>query len=163
MIDNIGLNDKLTIKVLRDGEIVNEMTPISDAGIVGKIMSAFGLKSFTTDLITTAGINSLTTYIDSTYTHVAFGTGTTSPTRADTALETEVDRVAGTVTITTTSLTNDTVNFVAEFAITGTHAITEAGIFSADTGGTMLARQTFDVITLVAGDTLVLDWDVALS
>lgn len=161
MIDNIGMNDKLTISVVRDGEIVKQMTPISDSGFIGKVMSALGLKSYTTDLVTTAGIQSLTTYIDSTYTHVAFGTGTTAPTRADTALETEVDRVAATVTITTTSLTNDTVNFVAEFAITGTHAITEAGILSA--GGILLARQTFDVITLVNGDTLILDWDVALA
>lgn len=163
MIDNIGLNDKLTINVVRDGEVIKTVTPVSDSGFLGKIMHIFGLKDFTTDLITTAGIDSITTHIAADYTHVAYGTGTSSPTRADTALETEVDRVAAVVSQATTTLANDTVNFVATFDIAGTYAITEAGIFDASTGGTMTARQTFSAINLIANDQLVFNWDIVLS
>lgn len=163
MIDSIGLNDKLTIQVIRDGTVVQEMTPISDTGFLGKILDFLGLKKYTTDLITTVGIQGMTTHLSADYGYIGYGTGTTEPARADTALETEVDRKVAVVTRTTTTLTNDTVNFLVTFDITGTHAITEAVIISASTGGNVLARQTFAVVNLVNGDQLVFNWDIVLA
>lgn len=163
MIEKIGMDDKLTLRVIRDGKVTQEVTPISDAGFVGKLMNVLGLKEYTTDLVTTVGIQSITTGISTDFTHCAYGTGTDAPARGDTALGTEVARGAATVTTTTTTVADDTVNFAIEFTIGGTYAITEAGIFSASTGGDMFARQTFSALNLVSGDKLSLSWDVVIS
>jgi hypothetical protein len=42
-------------------------------------------------------------------------------------------------------------------------AITEAGIFNALTGGTMLCRTTFDVINKTADDSLGVSWEVTIN
>jgi len=41
--------------------------------------------------------------------------------------------------------------------------VTEAGIFSANVAGTLLARQVFGVITKAAGDSLQVTWQITLS
>jgi len=91
---------------------------------------------------------------------IALGTGTTGAVAGDTALETEIGtRVAGTISSSTNIWTNQ-----ATFGPgVSTGAITEAGIFSASSGGTMLARQTFAVQNKLAGDTIVFTWNVTLS
>ena len=94
--------------------------------------------------------------------YIAVGTGTTSASATDTALENETDRQAATGTLTTTSVTDDTMQLVASF--TGINAtITEAGVFNASTGGTMLARQTFSGIPLTTNDTLEVTYKVQVS
>ena len=92
--------------------------------------------------------------VSGVFKYVAIGTGTSSPSAGDTALENEVARVTATVGRTTTSVTNDTATF---------DAITEAGIFNASSGGTMLARQTFSAINVASGDTLKISWKVQVS
>ena len=92
--------------------------------------------------------------------HMAIGTGTTAPTADDTALESEVARVA------LESRTDSGANIVykAEFgAGTGTGAITEAGIFNASTGGTMLARDTFGAINKGSNDVLRIEWTITFQ
>ncbi|MCD6583644.1 MAG: hypothetical protein J7K71_03045 [Candidatus Omnitrophica bacterium] len=97
------------------------------------------------------------------FTYVAIGTGTTSPSASDTVLGNEVSRVSATVGRTTTSVTNDTATFDATFSFSSSYAITEAGIFNASSGGTMLARQTFSAINVASGDTLKISWKVQVS
>jgi hypothetical protein len=46
---------------------------------------------------------------------------------------------------------------------TATGAITEAGIFNAATGGTMLCRTTFPVINKGSADSLAVTWVVTVS
>lgn len=92
--------------------------------------------------------------------YIGLGTGVTAASASDTALQSELaTRVAG-------SLTNST-NVWQNQATFGpgvnTGAITEAGIFSASSAGTMFARQTFGVITKNAGDTLQVTWQVTFS
>lgn len=99
-------------------------------------------------------------------THMGVGTGTTAAAAGDTALGTALGaRVAlDSTTITTTSVTNDSVQYVATFgAGVSTGAITEAGIFNALTGGTMLCRTVFSVINKGALDTLVITWKVTVA
>jgi len=92
--------------------------------------------------------------------YIAIGTGTTAPAATDTALELEIARKAGTGTRVTTAVTNDTAQIVATFSsadgLTGTHNVSEAGVFNAATGGVMLFRQTFTAksVDWDAGDTL---------
>ena len=92
--------------------------------------------------------------------YLALGTGVTAANSADTTLETELaTRVAGTLT----SSTNVWQNQGTFGAGINTGAITEAGIFSASSGGTMLARQVFPVINKAAGDSLQVTWQITLS
>lgn len=97
--------------------------------------------------------------------HMAVGSGATAAAAANTALGSELGRVALTsTTIVTTSVTNDAVQYVATFgAGTGTGAITEAGIFNAASAGTMLCRTVFAVINKGALDTLTITWKVTVA
>lgn len=92
--------------------------------------------------------------------YIALGTGTTAAVAGDTALETELStRVAGTLSNASNVWQN-----VASFGPgVNTGAVTESGIFSASSGGTMLARQVFPVVNKGAGDTLQVTWQITIS
>lgn len=92
--------------------------------------------------------------------YVGVGTGSTAASASDTTLETPLaTRVAGTL-----SSVGAVWQSVADFpAGTNTGAITEAGIFSASTSGTMMARQVFSVINKGAGDSLSVTWQLTIS
>lgn len=92
--------------------------------------------------------------------YIALGTGTTGALASDTTLQTEIGtRVAGTLSSSTNVWTNQ-----ATFGPgVSTGAITEAGLFSASSGGTMMARQTFAVQNKLAGDTIVFTWNITIS
>lgn len=94
--------------------------------------------------------------------HMAVGSGTNAAASANTALQTELGRVALTsgVQVTTTT-TSDAVQYVATFAAgIGTGSLTEAGLFNAASGGTLLARTVFGVITKGASDSLTVTWKI---
>lgn len=92
--------------------------------------------------------------------HMAIGSGTNDPAPADTALQTQLGRVS----LTSTTVTDNSVEYVATFpAGTGTGAVTEAGIFNASSGGTMLCRTEFLVINKAAGDSMTITWTVTVE
>lgn len=92
--------------------------------------------------------------------YLALGTGTNAASASDTALQTELStRVAGTLS----SSTNVWQSQATFGPGVDTGAITEAGIFSASTSGTMFARQVFAVVNKAAGDSLQLTWQVTFS
>lgn len=92
--------------------------------------------------------------------YIGLGEGTTAAQSSDTALETELSlRVAGNVT----SSTNVWQNQATFGAGVDTGAITESGLFSASSGGTMLARQVFPVVNKLAGDTIVFTWQITIA
>lgn len=98
--------------------------------------------------------------------HMAVGSGATAAAAANTDLQTIIGaRVALTGTsLVTTTVANDAVQYTATFgAGVSTGAITEAGIFNALTGGTMLCRTTFAVINKGALDTLAITWKVTIA
>ena len=115
--------------------------------------------------IVTAGKNdiaSLITGAGSVMTHMGVGTGTTGVTAGDTDLGTALDRNA-LVTSGGTASTN-TIEYESVWnAGDGTGALTEAGLFSASTGGTMLARTTFSAVNKSASDILTITWTVTVS
>ena len=93
-------------------------------------------------------------------THMGIGTGTATPVAGDTALGTQTARV----TLSSASASNNTVIFTATFpAGTGDGALTEAGVFNASTGGTMLCRTTYPVVTKGAGDSIAITWIITIS
>lgn len=122
------------------------------------------------NLIVTVGKTFLATYLTPSghgadfFDYMGLGTGTASPTSGDTALQTELvgggySRQSGTVT----SSSNVWQNVVSFAPGNGTGAITEAGLFSASTSGTMFARQVFSAYNKAAGDTLTITWTVTFS
>ncbi len=92
--------------------------------------------------------------------YMAIGTGTTAAAAGDTTLGTELDRNA----LTSTTVASNVTTYVASWAAgDGTGAITEAGIFNAVSGGTMLARTVFDVVNKGANDSLTITWSITIS
>ncbi len=102
------------------------------------------------------------------YDYIATGTGTTAANVADTTLETELaasglTRAQGTASRITTTVTNDTAQVTKTFTVTGTVAVTEAGLLNASSSGVLLARQVFSAINVVNGDSLAITWKIACS
>jgi len=94
--------------------------------------------------------------------HMGVGSGTTAAANGDTALGTELGRVA--LTTAGGSVANAVVTYEATFgAGTGTGAVTEAGLFNASSAGTMLCRTVFAVVNKGADDTLSITWTVTIS
>lgn len=116
------------------------------------------------NLVVTAGKNFVASRIkDATtaaMTHMGIGTSSTPAAAGDTTLGAEAARVA----LTSTTVTNNVVTYVASFgAGTGTGAITEAGLFNAGTAGTMFCRTTFAVVNKGASDSMTITWSVTVS
>jgi hypothetical protein len=143
--DTIKMTGDLKI-VLTDenGQIKHEQEVKNLVVTVGKNLIASRLKDTT----------------DAAMTHMAIGSGTTAAANADTALGTQLGRVS----LTSTTVTTNNVAYVATFpAGTGTGAVTEAGLFNASSGGTMLCRTVFSVINKGAADTLGITWTVTVN
>jgi hypothetical protein len=99
------------------------------------------------------------------FTYIAVGTGTTAAAVGDTALQTELatsglSRAAGTVSRVTTTKTNDTAQVTITFSVTGTQAVTEAGLFNASSGVTILCHQVFSAVNVVNSDSLQITWKI---
>ena len=138
--DNMKLVGKLSIAV--NDEIVQEVN----------------------NLVVTTGKNYVASRIKDTtaaaMSHMAIGTGSTSPAAGDTTLGTETARVA----LTSTTVTNADVAYVSSFgAGTGTGAITEAGLFNSSSAGTLFCRTTFSVVNKGADDSMTITWTVTVS
>lgn len=112
----------------------------------------------------------LDTGIPGEMTHMAIGTGATGAGEAvgtDTALTTEVARVALATNVIKAGAGNEhIVQYTATFDA-GTPAtaegITEAGIFNDGTAGTMLCRTTFAVVNKGTDDTLAITWEISIN
>lgn len=106
-----------------------------------------------------------TTNTPAAMTHIGVGTGSTAAALTDTGLSTEIGtRSSATATNVTTTVTNDTAQYVATFLPgNATGAITEAGVFNASTAGTMLCRTTFAVINKGENDTITITWKVTVA
>ena len=129
---------------------------------LGETISEFDVPN----LVVTTGKNYIaskmvaTTNSPVSMTHMGIGTGTASPVDGDTALGSQTGRVL----LSGSSVTNNAITYTATFpAGTGTGAITEAGIFNASSGGTMLCRTIFPVVNKQAGDTIAVTWVVTVS
>jgi hypothetical protein len=93
-------------------------------------------------------------------THMAIGSNTTNPAAGDTALGTELGRVA----LTSGTVSGAVVTYVATFpAGTGTGAVVEAGILNASSGGTLLCHTEFDVVNKGSADAITITWTVTVS
>jgi hypothetical protein len=111
-------------------------------------------------------INSVTSNL---FKWLAIGIGTTPADPTDTALGSEITTLGGeralatTLTRVTTTVLNDTAEWIVVFTFTGGFAVTEAGIFDQlSLGGNILAHQIFGAINVVSGDSLQTTWKVQI-
>lgn len=116
------------------------------------------------NLVVTTGLEYIASRMkDTTFgamSHMAVGDDGTTPVLGDTALGSELGRVA----LTSTTVTSNVVEYIATFgAGTATGAIEEAGIFNAGSGGTMLCRTTFAVVNKGAADAMSITWEVTVA
>lgn len=122
------------------------------------------------NLVVTSGLNWIaarmkTSGIPDQMSHMAIGESSTVPSVAQTNLLSPLTpRVA--LTVAGGTVADSKVTYSATFPGGGTGiagAVTEAGIFNALTGGTMLCRTTFDVINKSADDSLGVTWEVTIN
>lgn len=139
-IEQVELHGSADILHYRDGKLIDSRHLDNLIVNVGIALLA-GL----TDGSATAYINAM-----------ALGTGTIAAASTDTALETEVIRVATTNALVTTTVTNDTAQFTGSFSFTASYAITEEGLFNSTTAssGTMLSHMVFAAVNVVSGDSI---------
>jgi len=94
-------------------------------------------------------------------THMALGSGTTAAAAGDTSLESQL---GSRETLDSSTVSNNTITYIASFeAGDATGAVTEAAIFNAASGGTMLCRVVFSVVNKSADDTLSVNWQLTLT
>jgi hypothetical protein len=92
--------------------------------------------------------------------HMALGASNTAAANGDTALGSELGRVA----LASDSASGAVVTYTASFpAGTATGAVVEAGIFNASSGGTMLCRTVFAVVNKGADDAMSVTWAITVS
>lgn len=140
--DKLSLTGALTIS--RNGEVVQQIKNLVVTS--GKQLVAANLQG---DSINPIG-------------YMALGTGTTAAALTDTSLESELDR--NNLTNPGGTVSGAVVTYEATWAPgDATGAITEAGLFTADAGGIMLARTVFPVVNKGADDTITVVWDVTIS
>ncbi len=92
--------------------------------------------------------------------YVAIGTDATAELAANTALGTEIARTTGTVSYVSNQIYQVSATFPSG---TGTGAITEYGLLSSATAGTMLSRDVEAVITKGANDSLTAVLQITIS
>lgn len=142
-----GLLGKWSDVKISHNVIVNGSRAVISARIYGTSLAAFGA--------------------------IGLGTGATAASATDTALQTGVTTSgsadSGVHAIATASvawssvtqtLTNDTAQAVGTATFSGSVAVTESGIFNADTNGTMLAHQVFSAINVVNLDSIQFTWKI---
>jgi hypothetical protein len=93
--------------------------------------------------------------------YIALGTGVTAADAGDVALQTELERLAGTYAHTPGTKTCTITKLFAAGVATG--AITEAGLFNAASSGNMFDRVVFSVINKGAADTLTAIFTITFS
>tara|TARA_B100000470_G_scaffold72642_1_gene55518 strand:- start:15128 stop:15574 length:447 start_codon:yes stop_codon:yes gene_type:complete len=140
--DTVALTGKLTITL--NGETVQEIRNL--VVTVGKNWIAQRMQGVSLGVMS----------------HMAIGTGSTAAAAGDTALGTEIARVA--LNVSGGVVAAAVITFECTYAAgVGTGAITEAGVLNANSAGDMLARTVFATINKGAADSMTISWDVTVS
>lgn len=94
--------------------------------------------------------------------HMAIGSGTAAANANNTALGNELGRAGS--PLFSFQASGNIITATATFVEgVGTGAISEAGIFNASSGGTMLCRTVFPVLNKQASDTIAITWTITIS
>lgn len=118
------------------------------------------------NLVVTAGktliASRLVNATDSVPSHMWVGTSSTAAAAGQTDLVAPV--TGGRQALGGTSRTANVITYTATFTEgIGTGALTEAGIFNANSAGTMLCRTVFGTVTKDISDVLTINWNVTIN
>ena len=148
MHDDLELKGRLIIKI--NDEVVRDIKNL--VVTAGKDWVASRMKDATSTVMT----------------HMAIGTGTAAAVIGDTTLGAEITRQA--VNVSGGTVVGAVVTWVRTFAADDPNitapavsAVTEAGLFNAASGGTMLARTVFAVVNKGEADSMTISWSVTIS
>lgn len=118
------------------------------------------------NLVTLVGRNLIRDFLNGTpatgtTSHFAVGTGSVAPTANDTTLGAEVLRDV------VTKRTPDSGKLSVQYYLASTAAngstLQEAGLFNAASGGTLIARVTYQAIAKTASITVTFTWDININ
>lgn len=124
--------------------------------VVGKNVVCTNGKEFLASFLYSAALAAAT----NTCKYLAIGSDSTAEAASNTALGTELSRHTGTVSY----VSNQIYQVKATFATgSGTGSIYEYGLFSSNTGGTLISRDTESVINKGANDTLTVTYQLTIS
>lgn len=73
------------------------------------------------------------------------------------------DHTTGTVSRTTTTVTNDTYTVIGTRTATGAGAVTVAGLFDAASGGALFVKGDFAAINLASGDSIAFTFNTKFA
>ena len=146
MKDDLKLSGEVTL-VLKDSN--------------GNVKQAQTIKN----LVVNAGLNFITSRMQSAskgvMSHMGLGSGTVAAAAGDTDLG---SLLGSREALDTDLVSANTLTYVCTFeAGDATGAVTEAGIFNAASGGDMLCRTVFSAVNKAASDSLAITWVVTLS
>lgn len=144
IVDNIKITGRVSIQLFDESGALKESRDIPNLVVTtGKAFIASRMIGTPTEM-----------------SHMALGAASTAPAAGDTALGSELGRVA----LASDDAVGAVVTYTANFpAGTGTGAVVEAGIFNAASGGTMLCRTTFAVVNKGANDAMAITWAITVS
>ena len=144
--ENLKLSGQLSIVVRdKDGNVKEERTEKNLVVTTGLTYIASRMKDATATAMT----------------HMGLGSGTTTEAAGQTDLTT---LLGSREALDSTTASSNTIAYVASFeANDATGAVTEAGIFNAASGGTMLCRTKFNVVNKAADDTMAVTWTITLA
>lgn len=116
------------------------------------------------NLVVDVGLNYIVSRMkDATATamsHMELGSGSTAAAAGNTTLGTALGRAV----LTSTTVSGNTIQYVASFSAgVATGNVQEAGIFNASTGGTLLCRTVFGLVTKAAGDSMTITWTITVA
>jgi hypothetical protein len=116
------------------------------------------------NLIVDAGLNFICDRMkndETAMTHMGLGSGTTAPAAGNTTLESQL---GSREVLDSSTVTGNQIVFLSSFeAGDATGAVSEAAIFNAASGGTMLCRVSFSVVNKAADDVLSINWTITLT
>ncbi len=116
------------------------------------------------NLIVDSGLNFICDRMkndETAMTHMALGSGSTAAAAGDTSLGSQLGSREA---LDSDTVSSNTITYTASFeASDATGAVTEAGIFNAASGGTMLCRTVFSVVNKGADDSLSVTWTITLT
>ena len=116
------------------------------------------------NLIVDSGLNFICDRMkndETAMTHMALGSGSTAAAAGDTSLGSQLGSREA---LDSDTVSANTITYTSSFeAGDATGAVTEAGIFNAASGGTMLCRTVFAVVNKSADDSLSVTWQIQLT
>jgi len=154
MKDNCKFKGEFALRVYKDPEAKKRGEVLKEVKVKNKMTNA--------SLAVISGLVG-NTGSQTAFTYLAVGMSTPAVSAAHTALQAEITdtglaRAAATMSRSTTTQTNDTLQFDYEWTATGSKTIEEIGIFNAASAGTMLARALTTSIAVVNTNVLVANY-----